>query len=375
MTEQRTANWIDRRSLDLTRRGPGPVMIDVPGLTLDEHDARRIAHPLTGGVILFARNYQNRAQLGLLTHQIRALRPDIIIAVDQEGGRVQRFKTDGFTPLPPMARLGERWDEDVLGAIDDATSVGFLLGSELRASGIDLSFTPVLDLDYGVSKVIGNRAFHHDPRVVTLLSRALSHGLSLAGMANCAKHFPGHGFVEADTHLRSAIDDRPLADIMEKDLKPYLWSGVALSAVMAAHVLYPQVDPSLPAGFSRIWLQRILRRELGFHGAIFSDDLSMEGARVAGDIVRGAQMALDAGCDMVLVCNSPERADKVLNDLHRTATRASMRRIKRLQARGKPMIWSKLVRQPEYLAAKAKVERLTGTSAAAVVTSSPTASV
>ncbi|WP_429499186.1 beta-N-acetylhexosaminidase [Robbsia andropogonis] len=335
-------------------------MIDVPGLVLDEHDARRIAHPLTGGVILFARNYQNRAQLSLLTHQIRSLRPDILIAVDQEGGRVQRFKTEGFTPLPSMARLGARWDEDVLDAIEDATSVGFVLGSELRASGIDLSFTPVLDLHYGASKVIGDRAFHHDPRVVTLLSRALTHGLSLAGMANCGKHFPGHGFVAADTHLHAAIDDRPLAEIMTADLLPYLRSGATLYAVMAAHVLYPQVDPSLPACFSRIWLQRILRREMGFHGAVFSDDLSMEGARVAGDVVRGAQMALDAGCDMVLVCNDPERADLVLNNLHRSATRASMRRIKRLQARGKPVIWSKLLRQPEYLAAKAKVACLTG---------------
>lgn len=344
--------------LDLTRRGPGPVMIDVPGLTLDENDVRRIAHPLTGGVILFARNYENRAQLSLLTHQIRMIRPDIVIAVDQEGGRVQRFKTDGFTRLPAMRALGELWDRDVLAAVALATDTGFVLGSELRASGIDLSFTPVLDLDYGVSKAIGSRAFHRDPRVVTLLSRSLSQGLSLAGMANCAKHFPGHGYVEADTHLGPAIDDRPLDEILENDAKPYLWSGLTLASVMAAHVIYTQVD-AVPAGFSRIWLQRILRRRLGFHGAILSDDLSMEGARVAGDTVRGAKMALDAGCDMVLVCNRPEEAERVLDELQYAPSRQSMRRIKRLQARGKPLTWSKLTRLPEYQAARARVEELT----------------
>ncbi|MGI4982430.1 MAG: beta-N-acetylhexosaminidase, partial [Janthinobacterium lividum] len=250
--QQAKLNSLD--ALDLTRRGPGPVMIDVPGTVLDETDVRRIAHPLTGGVILFARNYQNRAQLSLLTHQIRMLRPDILIAVDQEGGRVQRFRTDGFTTLPPMRRLGELWDEDVLTAVEAATATGFVLGSELRASGIDLSFTPVLDLDYGVSKAIGSRAFHRDPRVVALLARSLTHGLSLAGMANCAKHFPGHGYVEADTHLGPAIDDRPLDEILQNDARPFLWSGLAISSVMAAHVIYPQVD-ALPAGFSRIWLQ------------------------------------------------------------------------------------------------------------------------
>ncbi|MGI4855945.1 MAG: beta-N-acetylhexosaminidase [Janthinobacterium lividum] len=353
--QQAKQNSLD--ALDLTRRGPGPVMIDVPGTVLDETDVRRIAHPLTGGVILFARNYQNRAQLSLLTHQIRMLRPDILIAVDQEGGRVQRFRTDGFTTLPPMRRLGELWDEDVLAAVEAATATGFVLGSELRASGIDLSFTPVLDLDYGVSKAIGSRAFHRDPRVVTLLARSLTHGLSLAGMANCAKHFPGHGYVEADTHLGPAIDDRPLDEILQNDARPFLWSGLAISSVMAAHVIYPQVD-ALPAGFSRIWLQRVLRRELGFHGAIFSDDLSMEGARVAGDVVRGAKMALDAGCDMVLVCNCPEEAENVLTGLRHTASRQSVRRIRRLQARGKAVPWSKLPRLPEYQAARARVEAL-----------------
>jgi len=344
--------------------GPGPVMIDVPGVALDDDDVRRISHPLTGGVILFARNYQSRAQLSLLTHHIRSLRPDILIAVDQEGGRVQRFKTDGFTPLPPMRRLGALWDEDVLKAIDAATATGFVLGSELRASGVDLSFTPVLDLDYGQSKAIGDRAFHRDPRVVMLLARSVSHGLSMAGMANCAKHFPGHGFVEADTHLGPVVDDRRYQEILDNDIRPYVWSGIAMSSVMAAHVTYPQVD-SLPAGFSKVWLKDILRRDLGFNGAVFSDDLSMEGARVAGDVVLGATMALEAGCDMVLVCNRPAEAERVLTALAAQSStagvsHASSRRIKRLRARGKAVSWSKLERSAEYLAARKQVQTLAG---------------
>lgn len=346
------------------RPGLGPVMIDVPGVALDEDDVRRILHPMTGGIILFARNYQSRAQLSLLTYDIRRLRPDILIAVDQEGGRVQRFKTDGFTPLPPMRRLGKLWDEDVLKAIDTATATGFVLGSELRASGVDLSFTPVLDLDYGQSKAIGDRAFHRDPRVVMLLARSLSHGLSMAGMANCAKHFPGHGFVEADTHLGPVMDHRSREEILDNDVRPYVWSGIALSSVMAAHVTYPEVD-KVPAGFSRVWLKDILRGELGFTGAIFSDDLSMEGARVAGDVVLGATMALEAGCDMVLVCNRPSEAERVLTSLATAypaspTARAASRRIKRMRARGKALTWSKLAHSAEYLKARKQVQALAG---------------
>jgi len=192
--------------MDDLKTSPGPVMLDVVGVTLNDDDERRIAHPLTGGVILFARNYQSRAQLLALTEHIRGLRDDIIIAVDHEGGRVQRFRGDGFTALPPMRRLGQLWDADVLQATKLATSIGYVIACELRASGVDLSFTPVLDLDYGVSKAIGDRALHRDPRVVTLLAKSLNHGLALAGMANCGKHFPGHGFVEADSHLAIPVD-------------------------------------------------------------------------------------------------------------------------------------------------------------------------
>jgi beta-N-acetylhexosaminidase len=341
------------------KRPIGPVMLDVVGASLTEDDVRRIAHPLTGGVVLFARNYQNRTQLLALTQAIRDVRDDVIIAVDQEGGRVQRFKADGFTQLPAMRRVGELWDADVLQATRAATAVGYVLAAELRASGIDLSFTPVLDLDYGQSRAIGDRAFHRDPRVVTLLAKSLNHGLALAGMANCGKHFPGHGFVEADSHLSAPVDNRGLREILDADAQPYSWLGMSLAAVMAAHVVFPRVDAQ-PAGFSRVWLRQILREQLQFPGVIFSDDLSMEGARVAGGTVASAQAALAAGCDIVLVCNQPAEADEVLRELHVAPTRASARRIKRLGARGKAVPWSKLVRQPEYLAAHKLIGELFG---------------
>ncbi|MGB7480735.1 MAG: beta-N-acetylhexosaminidase, partial [Burkholderiaceae bacterium] len=291
----------------------GPVMLDVVGTRLDEDDLRRIRHPLTGGVILFARNYQDRRQLTALTAAIHAARPGVLIAVDHEGGRVQRFRSDGFTRLPAMRRLGELWERDVLGATRMATAAGFVLAAELRACGVDLSFTPVLDLDYGASGVIGDRAFHHDPRVVTLLAKSLNHGLALAGMANCGKHFPGHGFVQADSHVAIPVDPRGRKEILAMDAAPYDWLGMSLAAVMPAHVIYPEVDPN-PAGFSKKWLT-ILRKNLGFAGVIFSDDLSMEGASVAGGVVDGAHAALAAGCDMVLICNAPDKADRLLAGL------------------------------------------------------------
>jgi len=327
-------------------------MLDVVGKTLTDDDVRRLAHPMTGGVILFARHFDNRAQLVALTDAIRAVRDDLLIAVDHEGGRVQRFRTDGFTVLPAMRRLGELWDKDVLLATKVATAVGYILASELRACGIDLSFTPVLDLDYGQSKAIGDRAFHRDPRVVALLAKSLNHGLSLAGMANCGKHFPGHGYVEADSHVAVPVDDRPLDAILAEDAMPYDWLGLSLAAVMPGHVIYPQVDAK-PAGFSRIWVQEILRGRLRFTGAVFSDDLSMEAARQGGTLAEAAQAALSAGCDMVLVCNQPEEAEKVLDALRAAPMKASRRRVRRLRARGKALRWNKLVADPAYLAAQA----------------------
>jgi beta-N-acetylhexosaminidase len=291
-----------------------PVVLDVAGLTLTADDRRRLAHPLTGGLILFARNWQSRLQLTELTAEIKSIRPDVLVCVDHEGGRVQRFRTDGFTHLPPMRVLGEMWMDDgkrgpgdgALSATDAATAAGHVLGAELRACGVDLSFTPVLDLDHGGSGVIGDRAFHRDPRVVAVLAKSLMHGLLRAGMHNCGKHFPGHGFVKADSHLEVPIDTRSLKAILGDDAKPYEWLSTSLSSVMPAHVVYPKID-SLPAGFSPRWLKDILRQQLGFTGAVFSDDLSMAGARrIAGvevSYAEAASAALNAGCDMVLLCN------------------------------------------------------------------------
>ena len=279
-----------------------PVVLDIAGTTLTAADRRRLKHPLVGGLILFARNWEGRAQLTALTAQIKKVRPDVLICVDHEGGRVQRFRSDGFTHLPPMRVLGELWMRDALAATDAATACGHVLGAELRACGVDLSFTPVLDLDHGESGVIGDRAFHRDARVVAMLAKSLMHGLLLAGMANCGKHFPGHGFVKADSHLALPVDKRSLKAILSDDAKPYDWLSTSLSSVMPAHVVYPKVDAQ-PAGFSERWLRQILRGDLGFQGLIFSDDLSMEGAKVAGSAVDGALAALNAGCDMVLLCN------------------------------------------------------------------------
>lgn len=291
-----------------------PLVIDIAGLQLSRADQRRLRHPLVGGVILFARNWQDRLQLTDLCGAIRHLRRDLLILVDHEGGRVQRFRTGGFTHLPPMRTLGQLWQgqpggdpaRSALHAMRAATACGYVLGAELRACGVDMSFTPVLDLDHGSSGVIGDRAFSPDPAVVSVLARSLMQGLLQSGMANCGKHFPGHGFVAADSHTDVPIDRRGLGSILAADAAPYGTLGTALASVMPAHVIYPRVDP-LPAGFSPRWLQDILRRQLGFTGAIFSDDLSMEGARsIGGELIshtQAAVAALNAGCDMVLLCN------------------------------------------------------------------------
>jgi beta-N-acetylhexosaminidase len=293
-----------------------PLIIDVAGLALSLDDQRRLSHPLVGGVILFGRNWQDREQLTSLCQQIKSVRSDLLIAVDHEGGRVQRFRTDGFTHLPPMAALGAMWmaggsasepeGASALRACNAAVAVGHVLGAELRACGVDLSFAPVLDLDHGGSSVIGDRALARDPRVVSLLAQSIVLGLSRSGMAHCGKHFPGHGFVRADSHLAVPLDQRSLRTILADDAAPYEWLSASLQAVMPAHVIYPRVD-SRPAGFSSRWLQDVLRRQLGFTGAIFSDDLSMEAARhIDGRSVsftEAALAALEAGADMVLLCN------------------------------------------------------------------------
>jgi len=330
-----------------------PLILDVAGLELSAADRRRLKNPLTGGVILFARNYTDRAQLVALCDAIHAARPGVLIAVDHEGGRVQRFRSDGFTHLPAMRRLGELWMKDAMTATDAASACGFVLGAELRACGVDLSFTPVLDLDYGQSEVIGDRAFHRDPRVVTLLAKSLNHGLALAGMANCGKHFPGHGFAEADSHVAIPVDVRKSKDIIAEDAAPYGWLGMSLSGVMPAHVIYPEFDPH-PAGFSKKWLS-VLRDQMGFEGVIFSDDLSMEGASVAGSVVDGAHAALSAGCDMVLICNSPDKADQLLAGLDPSRAidaKRSAQRIASLVPTSKAMDWNRLQDDAPYQAAR-----------------------
>ncbi|MDP2031788.1 MAG: beta-N-acetylhexosaminidase [Polaromonas sp.] len=295
-----------------------PLIIDIAGLSLSKTDKQRLKHPLTGGIILFARNWENRAQLSALCSEIKKLRQDLLICVDHEGGRVQRFKTDGFTHLPPMRALGELWLKDALAATNAATACGYVLGAELRSCGVDFSFTPVLDLDYGESSVIGDRAFARDPRVVALLAKSLMHGLLQSGMANCGNHFPGHGFVKADTHTDIPVDKRSLKAILADDAAPYDWLNTTLTSVMPAHVIYPKVD-ARPAGFSEQWLTYILRGQLGFGGAIFSDDLSMAGARLIDgkevSYTEAAITALTAGCDMVLLCNQSVGKGEAVDEL------------------------------------------------------------
>jgi beta-N-acetylhexosaminidase len=341
----------------------GPVMLDIEGLKLNADDKRRLAHPLTGAVILFARNFQSRQQLLDLVGEIRAIKAGLLIAVDHEGGRVQRFKTDGFTHLPAMAQLGKLWRQKAsnsspqLQAMQCATAMGYVLAAELRACDIDFSFTPVLDLDWGRSEVIGNRAFDADPRTVTLLAKQVCHGLALAGMKSCGKHFPGHGWAEADSHVDIPIDERPLKTLLTNDAAPYGWFGLGLDAVMPAHVVYPKVD-SQPAGFSSKWIQDILRGQLGFRGAVFSDDLAMAGARVAGNVVQAAQAALTAGCDMVLICNQPQQADELLDGLRLEPTAASARRIDGLMPTAPGLSWQALMQEERYLQARESVRAL-----------------
>ncbi len=328
--------------------GIGPVMLDVEGTTLTPQDEQRLRHPLVGGVILFARNYESPAQLMDLTADIRAVRnPTLLIAVDHEGGRVQRFR-EGFTRIPAMRELGKIWDQHPKRAKHLAQQIGYVLAAELRACGVDFSFTPVLDVDYGSSGVIGDRAFHADPQAIAELAHSLLIGLRLAGMHTVGKHFPGHGYVRADSHLEIPQDDRSLADMEMSDLIPFRQMvNFGLTAVMPAHVIYPQVD-TLPAGYSSIWLKKILRGELGFEGCIFSDDLSMEGATGAGGVVQRAEAALNAGCDMVLICNNPAGADELLAGLKWDIPVTSKARLVHMRGRRHPSLLAQLHGQAEF---------------------------
>ena len=349
----------------------GPVMLDVAGTELDAEDVRRLQHPLVGGVILFARNYQSPAQIKALTAAIHAVRqPPLLISVDHEGGRVQRFR-EGFTRLPAMRELGKTWDGNPKRARQLAEEAGWVLAAELRAHGVDFSFTPVLDIDYGHSQVIGDRAFHHNPQAIAELAHALMAGLKRGGMAAVGKHFPGHGHVAADSHVDIPVDERIPAQL-EHDIEPFrrlVEDGLA--AIMPAHVIYPKVD-SRPAGFSKRWLKDILRQQLGFQGAVFSDDLSMAGARlIDGEQVsytQAAVTALNAGCDLVLLCNqsTPESeagghaVDQLLQGLQQAEKANEWQFSAASEARRRALLpavpavdWDSLMRQATYLQALA----------------------
>lgn len=335
----------------------GPVMLDVEGLELTPVERERLRHPLVGGVILFSRNYASPAQVTALIAAIHELRePRLLVAVDQEGGRVQRFR-DGFSALPACAVLGALHDENPRRAKRLAETCGWLMASELRAVGVDFSFAPVLDLNRGVSSVIGDRAFHSNPEVVAALAHAYMTGMSHAGMAATGKHFPGHGAVAADSHLSLPVDTRLYADIGAEDLVPFeRLIHYGLAGIMPAHVLYPRVDKQ-PAGFSRFWLQQVLRRELGFQGVIFSDDLSMAGAEGMGSMPERARAALAAGCDMVLVCNNPGGAEQVLDGLGVHDDPVSHLRLVRLHGRH-PVTRAQLAADEHYQDAVRRVKSI-----------------
>ena len=336
----------------------GPLMLDVVGTELTEDDRQRLSHPLVGGVILFTRNYRDPQQLAELTAEIHALKsPPLLIGVDHEGGRVQRFR-EGFTRVPPMRALGEAWNAHPHQARELARDTGYVLGSELRAHGVDITFAPVLDLDYGASSVIGDRSFHADPEAVSELAHQLMLGMKDAGMAAVGKHFPGHGYVVADSHVAVPMDERDLVDIQLADLIPFQrMADFGLAAMMPALVIYPKVDAQ-PAGFSRVWLQDILRGELHFDGAIFSDDLCMEAAGVAGNMVERVHAALTAGCDMALVCNRPDLADEVLAKLAFDWSATSRARLARMHGQAHPLTMTQLREQARYVDALHRIAGL-----------------
>ncbi len=337
----------------------GAIMADVAGFQLTSAEKKRLLSPHIGGVILFRRNYQSVSQLKALTSEIKALRqPELVIAVDHEGGRVQRF-INGFTRLPAMSVLGEMWDRDgAQKALATAKTIAWVLAAELRACGVDLSFTPVLDLNWAQNSVIGNRSFHQDANVVIALALALQEGLNRGGMKTCGKHFPGHGFVAGDSHYVLPKDDRSLAQLWQDDLRPFSQlSAAGMAAVMPAHVVYPKVDHE-PAGFSAYWLKQVLRKEIGFDGVIFSDDLTMEGAAGAGNIGVRAQKSFDAGCDIVLVCNRPDLVDELLHGFVAPKNANLAKRWQYMAGAGRVSDWENLLLSEEFKRAQRDVAAL-----------------
>ena len=335
----------------------GPLMIDLEGTQVTQEERELLRHPLVGGVILFARNYAHPEQLTQLVQAIHAVRtPPLIVAVDQEGGRVQRFR-EGFSRIPPARRIGHEFDLEARSGLALARAVGWLMAAELRAHGVDISFAPCVDLDYGVSEVIGERSFHASADAVAQLAGASMHGMRDAGMAATAKHFPGHGAVVADSHLSLPVDRRPLVDLA-RDLTPYrrlIANG--LPAVMMAHILFPTVDPH-PSSLSVLWIRDVLRGELRFQGVVFADDLSMKGAAAYGDIVTRARQALAAGCDMLPVCNHRPSVIEILDRLECEPQPASSLRLVRLHGRAGAPSHAALEALPEWVHTRELLARM-----------------
>ncbi len=341
----------------------GPVMVDLEGLELTAEEQEVLQHPAVGGVILFSRNYFSPGQVTELVQAIHAVRePHLLVAVDHEGGRVQRFR-EGFTVLPAARRFGELYEKNAKSACDLARTAGWLMARELRAVGVDFSFAPVLDLDLGVSKIIGDRSFHSTADTATRLAHDWMLGMRDAGMAATGKHFPGHGAVVADSHVDIPVDERTFEDILMQDLVPFeRMINYGLAAVMTAHVIYEKVD-KLPATFSPFWIKEVLRERLGFQGAIFSDDLGMEGASVAGDMVARAEAALEAGCDMIPVCNNPQGTRQVLDGIVWQDRPVGHLRLARMHGR-QPLQRQELLADPQWKQAVEKVVKLTDGAAA-----------
>jgi len=334
-------------------------MLDIQGLTLTSADRTLLREPAVGGVILFSRNYESPAQIADLVADIRALRsPSLLIAVDHEGGRVQRFR-DGFSAIPPMREIGHRYDSDPEQALDLAETSGWLIGAELRAVDIDLAFAPCVDLDWGLSEIIGNRAFHRDPEYVAKLSTAFCRGMRRAGMAAVAKHFPGHGAVVPDSHKALPVDRREFGDLLD-DMRPYetLVRLRQIAGVMMSHVVYAELDDK-PAGFSSFWIEQQLRGEMNFTGAVFCDDLSMKATAKFGSMAQRARLALAAGCDMLPICNDRQAAAAVVADLDDYTNPLSLVRLARLHGTGDTLRES-LLASDEWQAASTQVQSVLG---------------
>ena len=333
---------------------PGVLMLDIQGPRLNPEDRLLLRRPVVGGVILFARNIVSRAQVAELVAELRDCNPALLLAVDQEGGRVQRLR-DGFTRLPPLGKLGEWYERDAAGALSLARDSGWLMAAEVLATGLDFSFAPVLDLNLPISRIIGDRGFSADPDTVSALALAYVEGMHEAGMAATGKHFPGHGSVAADSHVEIPVDERSLARLQQSDLIPFTRCSQVLEGIMPAHVIYPAVDQAC-AGFSSRWLQDILRRKLGFDGVVFSDDLSMAAAHTVGSVEQRTAAALAAGCDMVLVCNDRPAAVAAAGWLEAQQTPGNHRL---LRMRGRAgLTWAQLETQPRWLQTRQALQPL-----------------